>query len=392
MDNKSDTLNVGKERIVQVFEYLKALNEHRNPAKRQIREQPWALWYSDLPDHPAIMLGAGLQKPSETDNESAVLDEDFVLRVRRPNLTPSPSPPDELRQWLRSGWEDPENEDIRWIESRNELDEEGETIVVAFTEDSTRLELLESWQAKRHQWRVNEIPARHARRVFERLHELHGKMERESEKLDLVLGDGILSWKRQDGGIFHPILIQRVQMVFDPSVPEFTIADSDYGVELYTALFQSITDVAPQSLANCRSELDSGNYHPLSDYTSAYLKRFVMTLSSHAEFLDNRRPPVESEVPVIGRSPVLFLRSRTMGFSSAIEKVLHTIRERSDFCTGLMNIVGMESAPSLEESSAEPTRYVSSNLSATEILFGKEANPEQIRIAKRLEKYGSVLV
>ena len=71
MNLTSDTLNVGKERIVQVFEYLKALNEHRNPAKRQIREQPWALWYSDLPDHPAIMLGAGLQKPDESDDESA---------------------------------------------------------------------------------------------------------------------------------------------------------------------------------------------------------------------------------------------------------------------------------------------------------------------------------
>ncbi len=393
MDIESENLNIGKERIVQVFEYLKALNEHRNPAKRQIKEQPWALWYSDLPDHPAIVLGAGLRSSADSDDDSALSDEDFVLRVRRPKITPSPSPPDELRSWLRSGWEEPENAEIRWYESKNEIDDEGETVVVSFEDDPTRLELLESWRATRELWRVNELPARRAMRIFERLYELHGRMERESERLDFVLGDGILSWKRQDGGIFHPILIQRVQMVFDPSVPEFTIADSDYGVELYTALFQSLTDVDPQALANCRSELERGNYHPLAEDASGYLKRFVMTLSSHGEFIEDKRPPVESEAPVIGRSPVLFLRTRTMGFSTAIEKVLEKVRERSDFCTGLMNIVGVESAPTWEDTSSEETsRSASSSVPATDILFGKEANPEQTRIAQRLGKYGSVLV
>jgi hypothetical protein len=393
MNLSTDTFNIGRERIVQVFEYLKALNEHRNPAKRQINEQPWALWYSDLPDHPSIMLGAGLQKSRKPDDDLVAQDEDFVLRVRRPKLTPASTPPDELRLWLKSGWEDPENAEVHWNASRNELDDEGETVVIDFADDSTRVELLESWKSTRERWRVNELPARRAMRVFERLYELHGRMERESERLDFVLGDGILSWRRQDGGIFHPILIQRVQMVFDPSVPEFTIADSDYGVELYTALFQSLTDVDPQALATCRSELDGGNYHPLSEDASGYLKRFVMTLSSHGEFLEGRRPSVESESPVIGRSPVLFLRSRTMGFSTAIEKVLHTIRGRSEFCTGLLNIVGVESAPNLEEpSSDQKSRQASAGISATDILFGKEANPEQTRIAQRLEKYGSVLV
>jgi len=35
----------------------KALNQHRNPAKRQIREQLWSLWLHDLPEHPAIKRG-----------------------------------------------------------------------------------------------------------------------------------------------------------------------------------------------------------------------------------------------------------------------------------------------------------------------------------------------
>ena len=44
----------GRERIARVFRYLKALNEHRNPAKRDLSEQPWTLWFRHLPDHPLI--------------------------------------------------------------------------------------------------------------------------------------------------------------------------------------------------------------------------------------------------------------------------------------------------------------------------------------------------
>jgi len=34
-----ELLRVGRERLSRVFHYLEALNQHRNPAKRQLREQ-----------------------------------------------------------------------------------------------------------------------------------------------------------------------------------------------------------------------------------------------------------------------------------------------------------------------------------------------------------------
>jgi very-short-patch-repair endonuclease len=388
----SKQLELGRDRIIQVFEYLKALNEHRSPAKRQINEQPWILWHDSLPDHPAIALGVGQRDNESQDNDSPQPDEDFVLRVRRPKLTPAPTPPEELRPWIKSGWEDPENAEITWIESKNEVDDEGETFIITFGDDSARPDLLDIWRPTREQWRQNELPARRAMKVFERLYELHGRIEREAERLDLVLGDGLLSWKCDEGGIFHPVLIQRVQLTFDATVPEFTIADSDYGVELYTALFQSNTDVAPQSLATCRDELDQGDYHPLAEDASAFLKRFAVALSSHGEFIGEGRPPVESEYPTIGRSPVLFLRSRTLGFSNAIDCVLGKLRKRAGFSTGLTNVVGVEAAPTWEDEPSETRSTSQAALSDAEILFGKEANPEQIRIAQRLAKYGSVLV
>jgi hypothetical protein len=54
----ADTLRVARDKLIRVFRYLEALNQHRNPARKQIREQIWTLWLKDLPDYPSIRHGA----------------------------------------------------------------------------------------------------------------------------------------------------------------------------------------------------------------------------------------------------------------------------------------------------------------------------------------------
>ena len=39
-----DQNRMAKQRNRQIFEYLKAFNEHRNPSVRQVRKQPWLMW------------------------------------------------------------------------------------------------------------------------------------------------------------------------------------------------------------------------------------------------------------------------------------------------------------------------------------------------------------
>ncbi|MEZ6044267.1 MAG: hypothetical protein R3C11_01505 [Planctomycetaceae bacterium] len=225
---------LGKKRIKQIFEYLKALNDLRNPAERQIAKQEWRLWLDELPDHVAIQRGTPQShiEDSDADEESQTQVDDFILKVRRPELTNAPSPPEELLPWLRQGWKLPDNEQVQVHESRNETTVAGETIVVSFQEDSARPKLLAEWSTLRDKWRINELPSRRAMKCFERLYDLYGRMERESERVELVLGDGILSWHLDSGSIFHPILLQRVELTFDASVPEFTITESDRPVEL----------------------------------------------------------------------------------------------------------------------------------------------------------------
>src|SRR6266852_7816797 len=389
-----EKLRVAREKLTRVFRYLEALNQHRNPAKRQIREQLWSLWLHDLPDHPSIKRGASKSDSAKSKAVDSQNDDtgagEFVLKVQRPLLTSPPEPPAAIATWLESGWDDPSNEPSVTV-SRNEPDQRGETRTADFADEPSRLTALQRWKVAREEWAKTEKPARAAMRIFETLYSLYGRIDREAERVELVLGDGILSWCRPEGSIYHPILLQRLQLQFNAAVPEFTLSEADHPVELYSALFQSMGDVDGRAIGRCREELEQEGFHPLiNGATSGFLKRLVVQLSPRGELLEDRAPAREENDPQIGRNPLVFLRARTLGFAAAIEGILADLRTREDLPWSLLNIVGEESPNRTVD---EPEQaVVEAAETAAEVLLSKPANPEQIRIAQQLELHGGVLV
>ncbi len=389
-----DKLRIARDKLTRVFRYLEALNQHRNPAKRQIREQLWSLWLRNLPEHPSIKRGAakaGSPRAKGKENQAtADNSEGFVLKVQRPSLTRPPEPPNGLAAWLEAGWEDP-SEEILVRQTREEPDAASNPRIMNFDDDRTRSAALQRWKLSRDEWAKNEKPARSAMKIFEALYALYGRIDREAERVELVLGDGILSWSRPEGNIYHPILLQRLQLQFNAAVPEFTLSEADYPVELYSALFQSMADVDGRAIGRCREDLEQGGFHPLlNGSTSGFLKRLVVQLSPRGELIEDEAPGEDENDPRIGRDPILFLRSRTLGFAAAIEGILSDLRVREDLPWSLLNIVGEESPVSeLGEAGTPGSQYHEAD---AEVLLSKPANPEQVRIAKQLEEYGGVLV
>lgn len=388
----SDSLRIGRERLTRVFRFLEALNQHRNPPKLQIREQLWTLWLEDLPAHSTIRLGTSRPKStaSAASNPPEARAEDpFILKVARPNLTRPPDPPPEIRPWLQSGWDDPAQE-LAVKTSKTESVVRRETLLLRFEDDPSRVSAYDQWKRRRDDWARLELPARSAMKIFENFYELYGRTEREAERVELVLGDGILSWRRPDGAVFHPLLLQRLQLAFDPTIPEFTVAETEHPVELYSALFQSMPDVDGRAIGRCLEELTQGNVHPLDDRsTSAFLKRLVVQLSSHGEYVGSTVLEGEKDYPRIGRAPVLFLRARTLGFAAAIEAIIEDLRDCEELPWSLLNIVGIEEARPIDDSD---TPAPSSFAEPADVLLSKSANPEQIRIAQQTDAAGGTLV
>lgn len=98
--------------------------------------------------------------------------------------------------------------------------------------------------------------------------------------------------------------------------------------------------------------------------------------------------------PSIGREPVLFVRTRTLGYATALDAIIQSLKSTDEedltlpHC--LLNIVGVET-PVQEQDIEQETTFIHANEDEN-ILLSKPANPEQLQIARRLEKYGSVLV
>jgi hypothetical protein len=388
---KFDDDSVCRGRLRQVFTFLKALDEHRNPVKRQLAQQPRRLPLRELPDHPDVEL----VYPTEEAADSGDLPERarYILRVRRPVLTNSPEPPVEHREWIEGDWKNP-IATIRFLPRRQRTDHAGnveDADFEAFEAVPERVEDLTRWKISRDQWAAKERPARDAMDLFNRLDSLRGHLGRVSDEEELVFGDGLLNWRLPSGGLHHPILLQRVELEFDSMKPEFRIVEGESPVELYSALLRTAEEVDGGTLAGIREEMEAGGISPLlGRVTSTFLKGVVPRLSAQGEFLDAPPPPGEEDRPRVWREPVLFLRKRSLGFAAAIAAVLEDLDSRGEIPAPLSRVVGCETGDSDAPEQSAPLPSIWSE--PADILLSREANPEQIRVADRLGRSSSVVV
>jgi very-short-patch-repair endonuclease len=204
-----------------------------------------------------------------------------------------------------------------------------------------------------------------------------------------VLGDGRLRWQATGGAIDHPVLLQRVELEFDPDVPEFRVIDADRAAELHGALLQGGEGISAQTLNELRAELEAGGYHPLAKAaTSGYLRRLAQLLGPRGSFRDERADGGAGPDPVVHRDPALFLRARLSGFPAAFDRVFEDLETRDDLPLSLTRLVGV----ALPAGERQPAPATSPWSEPPDVLLSKPANLEQVEIARALEAHRAVLV
>lgn len=376
----SEVLVSPQARLGQLFRFLQAFNEYQYPVTKRLSDQLWTLWLEKLPSYQTIEVGP--IDTVDTDVDVSCI----ILRVRRPELTNPPEPPVTLRAWLEPGWEKIDqavsvHEEIL-IPSAN-----GEPTPERFEDNSERVAMFKDWSHSRDLWVETETIARSAMQVFGDIYELYGRLQRESESVELILGDGHLAWN----DVLHPVLLKRLNLRFNPTIPEFIFAETDDASEIYGGLFNGIPDVDGQALAACREELQQADFHPLGGGdTTAFLRRLVAQLSPQGRLVEL----VGSGAglgPTISRNPVVFLRKRTSGYAQAIANILEDLSTReNDFSAALLSIAGLDPAADRVGEDGEPELPVDHK--QVDVLFAKPANPEQFQIAERLEHHAGVIV
>ncbi|WP_337844169.1 hypothetical protein [Thermus sp.] len=216
-----------RERALRFYRFLQDYALVRFPYLRDLEDVRWSLWLEELPQHPSIQVNRLLAEGQEED-------PGVYLRVRRPKLSAPPEPPALLREWLEPGWEDPFSEP-RLHPERSLPDVDGKSRVVRFEEVRGGKEAWASWLEEWEVWARDERIARRAHDVYEKTYGLYGDLQRESERYELVLGNGILSWSGRWGSLYVPLLLVPVQLEFNPKEPEFIVRDAGKELQLYTA-------------------------------------------------------------------------------------------------------------------------------------------------------------
>jgi len=385
-----------KDKIRQLYQFLREANQLRFRPVRSKRDHPKVVRLADLPNHPSVQL----YRPVGTGDSQDV--PDTLLRVRRPPLTRCPTPPDSIGNWLLPHWDDP-SRDASAVESINQAEDDGESNTIRFDDDEQRVTDFLEWIGRREAWQVPELAARAAMVFYETCYDIYASIEKDGEDLELLVADGNILWQANseiDGSVVldHPVLFKRVELRFDPDVPEFTIHETDREVELYTSLFVDLENVAPNSVRARKAELERAGYHPLGwDDTDAFLKAFIQTVSPlKGEYAPQRPDDGATATPRIYRDMVVILRKRVAGIANAIDAIVEDIEQQTLFPPALAQITGTlgdwEQPAFGDGTTPDQVGSARPPLSEEDILLAKEANEEQLQIIKQLERSGSVLV
>ncbi len=392
--------DVAREKVRRLLEFLKEFQKRNHPPVRSIDEYEWTLSFDELPRHPAVTVGQ-ISEITGEDNAGAI--DGLILRVRRPDQKASPRPPAAIHDWLLPGWNDIES-NAEFLPTKN-VTIGNDTRTIRFEDDVNRVQARSEWLARRSEWIVAETPVREVGKCYEWLYELRGRLQKESEKYQLLIGDGLVRVADVVGRILHPVLLQRLELQFHPEVPEFCLVETDDPPELAMTLFSDLTSKDGTLLANsdqlgqCQQELAANRrIHPLGgDETKGFLARLVNGVFAKGRLCETQEEQSISEAEVtLRRSPLVFLAERTGSVTTAIEAAIRRIKS-TDFQIPqvLVNLVGeadqtdVPQAPSL---SAPPQKQRSDASVVCDLLLTRPANPEQEQVLRQLDQTGMVLV
>ncbi len=371
---KNDRKKSVKERVANLFTYVKEIKSRLEPPTLDESKYEWRLKLTDLPDHPYIFT-----KPTE----------DYFFKVKRPKVIDCPTPPQEIQQWIKPSWKYIDKE-LDYLKSRNILNED-ETSTTIYIEDFPEIEAkIETFKKTRDDWKKAEFPSEEVRKVFSILHEAKARIERDSDGIQLYLTEGVLIFNYQNMKVNHPLLFKEIAIELDgeKDEPEISITKSSTDSAMFISLLRKL-DVSGSMLNTLKEEFSKLEIDPDDDKEKLFLKNLVHRLWSDGKFSENRISP--SETPIIFLEQKLIIGRKESSFSEQIDNYIKKIHEIDVLPVAYQNMVGSFEEPkmsSLNGNGSTPQLPKSKK----SYFLTKEYNIEQKKIINLLEATGCVSV
>ena len=370
-----------QKKVLKLFDYIRQVCSLRQQLVRNIKEQEWSLFLDELPIDPKRIH-------VWTDSDEAGR-EGVLLEVEKPEFSACPDMPFDLVGWVRTlDWRNFEVADIEVREERMRKDPRLGEITERFVDSGVRIAAFEDWKRRRTLWRAGELVKSRTQALFMQLYELYDRCRQEPEQLELMVG-GAMFFSGLDSSINHPMIMKRVRLHYDKR-GAMQLVDTDYPTELYLDMFQDMPGVDAEGIRAFTAELDEAEIHPLRKDLPEFLQQAVPALTPNCRYVENRFDILPTDWYLVYPRQVMFLRRRNEGIERAIAGMMAYIDTHGEVPTALMQIVD----PSYQRAKSEPLSVSLEDIrgEAEDILLTKQANAEQLAIARKIETAPAVVV
>ncbi len=371
-----------KDKVLALFNYISEISKNLKNTKTNIAEEKWFDFLENFPKHKDIIFE--YKNLSEKYFEK---EEGKLLEIRKPNFLKPLYIDEYLLEWIEGDWKDYRaalevNEKI-FVE--NTENGSGEIVDITPEIEGKIQEELE----KRELWVEKQLAIEEVRNFFDTLYIKYLELNKETETLELVIGNGIVRIKEQN--IYYPVLLKKIKIDFNAKDNILILSDphtnESFSPNLYTNFLNEIGDIHLENVFELEKEVKEKNLHPLNrKETADFFKKFIHSLTNRGFFIEDGDIEDLKEYGdiFIEDNPLIFIRKKETGIVKAIENITEKIENSGEVPAHLYELVGV--------ASEEENENTEKDFREEEILFVKDANTEQVNIAKQIEKNNAVVV
>ncbi len=396
-----------QEKVVSLFKFIEELNKLKQKVILNVSDYPWWRSIDSFPNDSENI------KVYYRDQEDADRISDVLLSVHKPEFETCPEPDFGVVSWLELGWNDYRcsvkikdkiSSQFNRIDDSNSKSEELERIIDEedhadkehFADNKERVRSYDAWIEERNIWVSRQKMIAKTRNFFAELYKICMDLERESETLELVVANGFIR-DREMPEIDHPILTRRVKIYHEAVENTIYIEDLNVETEVYSVMFQGMNDVNLASVNHFCDVLHQNDYHPLDQKDlSVFLRTFIHELSSEGIYSEEGIPDKweEKERLLLYTKPCYILRKRMDGTLKAIREIIEDVDKNGNIPAPICDIVDGGTIDVIEDAGelSVEEQLAAVGGESVDILLSKEANKEQLEIARRIERYNAVLV
>ena len=361
-----------RESIIALYQYIAEVIKSLKIEKKDIHNEEWYYFLENLPKHSGITF-------NYLDSKNTLSYQKILQVEKLPFLKPL-AIDKELLEWISGDWGDYKSS-VKLLSEK--IIKENNSLKVANIPDEKK-EILEKLLKDRQSWIEDQKKIETVRKLFDILYSKYLSLDRDSDTLELLVGNGIVKVPNED--IYYPVLLKKVNFSLDAERNLITVVDNSdddfITQELYLNFLADVENVNLDNVFKLGDKIIENNIHPISknDVIKDFFREFIHNLNPRAEFTEDKKISEDDNVITIEWKPILFIRKKDDGKIEAINNIIKDIEEGGEIPGYLAELVGI-----IENDKKEIENI-------PDILFTKETNNEQMEIIKNIYSHKAVVV